>query len=253
MSTAGETQLRLQRGVPAAADPSQVLEQLLVERWSCRAFQPRAVPRPAIEHMLGIAQRAASWCNSQPWQVIVTAGEGTERFRAVLRARAEKVRSSFSADGIGAGSEPDFPMPERYEGVYRERRRACGWQLYNAVGIARGDREASAHQAMKNFDLFGAPHAAIITTDAGRGVYSAVDTGLYVGAFLLAAQSLGLGAIPQAALARYGPFVREYFSIPDDRKMLLGISFGYPDRQHPAYSYRTSRADISEVVRWVSS
>ena len=253
VSTAEETQSREQRGGSATADPAQVLEQLLVERWSCRAFEPQTVPRPTIERVLSIAQRAASWCNTQPWQVIVTTGEGTERFRAALCIHAEKVRSSFSADGIGAGSEPDFPMPERYEGVYRERRRECGWQLYNAVGIARGDREASARQALKNFELFGAPHTAIITTDAGQGLYGAVDTGLYVGAFLLAAQSLGLGAIPQAALARYGPFIRKYFSIPDDRKVLLGISFGYPDRQHPANAYRTSRADISEVVQWVSS
>jgi nitroreductase len=252
MSTAERIRLREPHGIPVSADPAEVLEHLLAGRWSCRAFEPSAVPRPVIERLLRLAQRAASWCNTQPWQVIVTTGDGTERFRAALRAHAEQARS-FSADGLGAGSEPDFPMPERYEGIYRERRRESGWQLYGAVGIARGDREASALQALKNFELFGAPHAAIVTTDAGQGVYGAVDTGVYVGTFLLAAQALGLGAIPQAALARYGPFVRKHFSIPDDRKILLGISFGYPDRQHPANSYRTSRAEISEVVQWISS
>ena len=41
----------------------------------------------------------------------------------------------------------DFPFPERYEGVYQDRRRECAWQLYDSVGIARGDRAASAEQA----------------------------------------------------------------------------------------------------------
>ena len=117
--------------------------------------------------------------------------------------------------------------------------------------VARGDRAASARQAFKNFELFGAPHAAIITTDARHHVYGAVDAGLYVAAFLLAAQSLGLGAIPQAAIARCSPFIREFFGIPADRQVLLAISFGYPDCNHPANSFRRNRATISEAAQWV--
>jgi nitroreductase len=132
--------------------------------------------------------------------------------------------------------------------VYRERRRASGWQLYQAVGVERGDREASALQAFENFRFFGAPHVAIITTDAVHGVYGAVDTGLYVGTFLLAARSLGLGAIPQAALASHSPLIRKHFDIPADRKILVGISFGFADTDHPANNYRTTRAPLNKVV-----
>lgn len=65
-------------------------------------------------------------------------------------------------------------MPTQYTSVHLERRRQSGWQLYEAVGVARGDREASARQAFKNFELFGAPHAAIITIDATQGPYAAL-------------------------------------------------------------------------------
>jgi len=222
-------------------DPSGVLEDLLVTRHSCRAFLDRPVPPGTIERLLWLAQRSASWSNTQPWQVIVTTGEGTARFRRALRTEAER------RDG---GMDSDFPRPARYDGVHNERRRECGWQLYNAVGVARGDRAASARQALRNFDLFGAPHAAIITSAASQGIYGALDCGVYVGNFLLAAQSLGLAAIAQAALARYGAFMHGYFSIPDDQKVLLGISFGYPDQGAAANSYRTSRADLSSVVPW---
>lgn len=223
-------------------DRALVLDQLLSDRWSCRAYTRQQVPRPTIERLLRTAQRTASWCNTQPWQVIVTSGSGTERLRSELTAH---VRSSAAAFA------PDFDHPLPYEGVYRERRRASGWQLYNAVGVERGDREASARQSFENFRFFGAPHVAIITTDARQGVYGAVDAGLYVGSFLLSAQSLGLASIAQAAIATCSPFLHDYFQIPQDRKVLIGISFGYADLDHPANNYRTSRAGLDEVVTWI--
>jgi nitroreductase len=218
-----------------------VLERLLNNRWSCRAFLPTPVPRPVIERMFTLAQRSPSWCNTQPWQAIVTSGEATQRFRDGL---LDHVAEHGEADA------PDYPWPERYDGVYLERRRESGWQLYEAVGVKRGDREASARQARQNFEFFGAPHVAVITIDAAQGVYAAVDGGVYVSTLLLSAESLGLGAIAQAALAGSSSFIREYFEIPDDRKVLVGLSFGYPDRGHVANSYRTARAGLDDVISW---
>jgi nitroreductase len=122
------------------------------------------VPRPVIRQMFDLARRTPSWCNTQPWQVFITDGSATEEFRSKLSAYA----ASHQMD-------PDFAFPAKYEGIYRERRRECGVALYDSLGITRGDREASARQAAKNFDLFGAPHAAIITTEADLGVYGALD------------------------------------------------------------------------------
>ena len=97
----------------------------------------------------------------------------------------------------------DFTPPREYLGVYLERRRESGFQLYNTLGIARGDKAAYAKQALENYNFFGAPHVAIIHTDEALGIYGAIDCGAYVGNFMLAAQALGLGTIPQAALARH--------------------------------------------------
>ena len=76
-----------------------VLEELLGERYSVRAFQPQPVPRETIERLLTAAQRTASWCNSQPWQVIIASGEAKERFRKAIYAAA----ASGTEDGH------DFP------------------------------------------------------------------------------------------------------------------------------------------------
>jgi len=222
------------------ADAADSLTTLLAERHSCRAFLPRSVPRATIERVLRMAQRTPSWCNAQPWQVIVTSGAATARFREALARHAAAHAPS-----------PDIAFPREYRGVYLERRRACGWQLYESVGIARGDREASARQGMENFRLFGAPHVAIVTTDEAQGTYGALDCGAYVSNFMLCAWSLGIASIAQAAIAGQAPFVRAHFGLAPDRLVICGISFGFEDEDHPANRYRTPRASVTQAVDWV--
>jgi nitroreductase len=219
-----------------------VLEELLNERYSVRAFLPKVVPQETIEQVLKVAQRTASWCNSQPWQVVIASGEARERFRKLIYTEAAS----------GAPDNSDFPVPREYRGVYLERRRESGFQLYNTLGIARGDKAAYAKQALENYNFFGAPHVAVIHTDEALGVYGAVDCGAYVSNFMLAAQALGLGTIPQAALARHSGLIRRHFDLGDDRRVVCGISFGYADNAHKVNSYRTSRASVADTATFVS-
>jgi nitroreductase len=224
-----------------AKDAIDVLEVLLDARYSCRAYKTDPVPRPVIERIVRAAQRTASWCNSQPWHVTIMSGVETEKFRKVM----------YETAASGAESAPDFPWPREYVGVYQARRRESGFQLYDAVGIAKGDKVAAARQALENYNFFGAPHVAIITTTEPLGVYGAVDCGAYVGNFMLAALALGVGSIAQAALARRSDVVREHLKLADDRRVVCGISFGYPKHDHIINSYRTSRAPLSEAVTFV--
>ena len=217
-------------------------EALLKRRYSCRGYLPRPVERATIERLLEVAQRTPSWCNSQPWQVHITSGAATERFRAALLAYA----ASHQA-------EPDYAFPREYRGVYLERRRECGFQLYEAVGVARGDRAASAKQAMENFRLFGAPHALVVTTDEALGIYGVLDCGAWVSNFMLAASAAGVACIAQAALAAHPKMLREFFGIGEERRVVCGMSFGYEDAKHPANQFRTSRASKEEVATWIES
>jgi nitroreductase len=219
---------------------TQALARLLNERFTCRAFRSESVADPVIADILEIAQRTPSWCNAQPWQVIVTRGAGSERFREALYRHASDHQAA-----------PDFPHPREYKGVYQQRRRECGLQLYASLGITRDTPDAAKAQGMENFRMFGAPHAAIITTDEALGVYGAIDCGAYLSNFLLAAQSHGVAAAPQAALASHADFVRAHFGLGDDRRVVCGVSFGYAEKDHPINLYRTSRASIDQSVTWV--
>ena len=123
--------------------PSGAFEHLLKERYSCRAFLPQQVDTATITRILEIAQRTPSWCNSQPWKAVITRGAATERFRSAIFDYA-----------AGHERAPDSPSRAKSAASCRERRRECGFQLYESVGIARGDREASARQTMENYRLF---------------------------------------------------------------------------------------------------
>jgi len=218
------------------SDDFKTLTRLLAARYSCRAYLDDPVPEDVIEKIILAAGRAPSWCNAQPWQVTVTHGAETNRFReALLHAVATDK------------PKPDLPWPSGYPGVYGDRRRACGYQLYDALGIAHQDKTARAEQSQQNFHFFGAPHVAIISSESDLGPYGAMDTGGFVTAFMLAATSLGLGSIAQASVAAYAAMIRAHFKLPDTRHILCAISFGYADEAHPANSFRTARAGVAEL------
>ena len=118
------------------------------------------------------------------------------------------------------------------------------------MGIAKGDREGAAAQAAQNYNLFGAPHVAIVTTASALAVYGAIDCGGYVANLMLAARSLGVACVAQAALASRPDAVRDFFSLGEDRLVVCGVSFGYEDAQHAANQFRTTRAELTDAVTW---
>jgi nitroreductase len=215
----------------------EVLNSVLDGRYSCRAFQDIAVPLEDIHAIIETAQKVPSWCNFQPWQVHLVAGE-------VRDTLSEKVMAGAIADeGV-----PDVPFPQTATGKHKERRRTCGLQLYQAVGVARGDREGSRQQMLENYRFFGARQAVVITTPKELGAYGILDCGAFVTAFMMAAQARGIATIAQASIAEMSEIVREILDIPQDRDVLCAISFGYEDTEHPANKFRTERAALGQVL-----
>jgi nitroreductase len=222
-------------GSPISA--ADALAAILNTRHSCRGFLPGPVPDDVLRRLFALAQRTASWCNAQPWQVHLLSGQARDSLSDRLTARVQ------------AGPEkPDIATPAKYEGVYRERRRSSGFALYDAVGIDRDDPAGRFDQMLENFRFFGAPHVAIITVPVALGTYGVMDCGAFVANLLNAAEALGLSAIAQAAIAMYADTVREELDVATDRSIVCGVSLGYADPQHPANAFRTERAELADVV-----
>jgi len=225
----------------AADGDAQVLGRLLATRHSCRGFLPQALPRETIERILAMASRTPSWCNGQPWHVNVLSGP-----------TLDALRDGYTARILAGKRGPDLPFPEAWRGRFLARRRECGRALYESLDIGREDRERTHEQLMRNYRFFDAPHLAVVTTEADLGTYGAVDCGGWIAVFLLAAQSLGIAAVPQAAVASDAAFVREFLAVPEGRQVVAGIAFGLADPAHPVNGFRTTRAPLTETVTWTA-
>lgn len=216
-----------------------LVSALFHRRHSCRAFHADPVAPGDIDRMVRLASRAASWCNTQPWHLAIAGPATTDRLRRELAACARH----------GPG-EREIATEPRYHGVHLERRRVSGWQLYEHAGIARGDKAASREQALRNFDLFGAPQVAVVSCDRALGPYGMIDCGGFIGAFLLAAESLGLASIALASVAAYPGVLRRHLPVPADNAIVCAIAFGY-ERDDPVNAFRTDRAAPDELCAWV--
>lgn len=217
-------------------ETSSTFLSIVESRRSMREFKSDPVPDSVIEAVFGVAQRAPSNCNTQPWFVHVVTGETLEKLRSELPAK-------FAAGEIAL----DFPYDGQYEGVYKERQYASAAALYDSLGIAREQKAERNAWFMRNFSFFDAPAVAFFTLPTGLGLREACDLGMYAQTVMLGLTAHGLGSCPQTALAFLANVIRPTLSLGDHEQLMFGMSFGYPT-ESAVNNVRTDRAQLSEVV-----
>ena len=57
-------------------------DDVILGRRSIRGYKPDPVPKALIEEIIGLAMRAPSSMNTQPWNFYIITGEPLERIRA---------------------------------------------------------------------------------------------------------------------------------------------------------------------------
>lgn len=220
-------------------DETPTFQHTVRTRRSCRGFLPKPVPDDVLREVLTDAQCAPSNCNTQPWQVHIVSGAKLAELSRVLHAKndAGEVTPDFSFD------------MEEYYGAFRERQQAQGKAYYEALAVARADQEGRKQAAALNYSFFSAPHVALLFMPSfGDNVRVGGDIGMYGQTFLLSLAARGLGGIPQTALGFFAGTIRETLGIPDQLKMLFGISFGYPDDKAPGNRMWMDRVPITDSV-----
>lgn len=216
------------------------VERVWTERKSIRAFRPEPLAQETLDQIFGAAQRAPSWCNVQPWRVVVTRPPVTGELAEALQAAA---RSGFPR------AEVAFPM--EYPSPYKEERIKCGAALYTAMGIARDDKAGRYDAWLRNYALFDAPHVAIVSSDRRLGAYPYVDVGVWLGYVLTAAALLGVDTCPMAAVAAYPDVLRARLPIGETETILFGLVLGHADEAAPANATRTTREPTATNVTFI--
>ena len=217
--------------------------ELIKARKSVRGYQQKPVPREVIEDILAVAKWSPSSMNTQPWHVHVVTGEPLERIR---RGNTENMVK-------GVPPKRDFPMKEAYDGIHRKRQVDIAIQLFDAMGIARDDKERRTDWVMRGFRQFDAPVSLVLTYDKylEPAAISQFDLGALSHAIVLAAWERGLGTVINGQGIMQSAVVREHAGIPDDQNIMICIAMGYPDEDFVANSVKSVREDAANFVRYV--
>ncbi|TPG42529.1 nitroreductase [Sphingomonas koreensis] len=218
-------------------------DDVILGRRSVRGYKADPVPQALIEEILGLAMRAPSSMNTQPYHFYVITGGVLDRIRM---GNTERMIA-------GVPQSREFRTGEAFAGPHRERQIGVAKQLFAAMGIARDDKEARQDWVLRGFRQFDAPVCIIITYDrvlAGSDD-TAFDCGAVATALVNAAWSRGLGAVINSQGIMQSPVVREQAGIADDQVIMKSIALGWPDDSFPANAVVSERRPVREAAVFV--
>jgi len=162
------------------------------QRRSVRAYLDKQIEPKVLEEIFLEAQDSPSNCNTQPWHVVVVSGEARD-----------KIEKAMIADIMaGKAPTPHFtPGDQNLKDEYRKRQIACAISLYDSVDIKYEEKQKRQELMVRNWQFFGAPHAAFFSMPKTMSEINAVDMGIYLQSIMLILTERGLASCPQGALA----------------------------------------------------
>lgn len=225
--------------------PCRTADEAILTRQSIRAFLPRPVPRAMIEEILGVASRAPSGTNIQPWHVYVVTGDAkAEVTRRVLAAFDDPEEAARHT------REYDY-YPEQWISPFIDRRRKIGWDMYGLLGIARGEHAKMHRQHGRNFAFFDAPVGLFFTMDRTMRSGSLLDVGMFMQNVMVASRARGLDTCPQAAWLEWHRIIADVLALPAQQTLVCGMSLGWADPEAPVNRLVTDREPAAGFARFL--
>jgi nitroreductase len=218
-------------------------EEIAQDRRSIRGYKTDPIPREVLEEIIHIAKHAPSSMNTQPWHFHVLTGEPLERIR---KGNTEKMMAGSSVDR-------EIKLNHGYEGPHRERQIEIAVQLFEAMGIARDDKERRMDWVMRGFRQFDAPVSIVITVDKALAddTIAHFDCGAATYGLVLAAWSKGIGSVINGQGIMQSSVVRENANIPEDQVIMTCVAMGYPDETFVANDVKSRRSPNDKVASFI--
>jgi nitroreductase len=218
-------------------------EEIAQDRRSIRGYKTDPIPREILEEIIHIAKHAPSSMNTQPWHFHVLTGEPLERIR---KGNTEKMMAGSSVDR-------EIKLNHGYEGPHRERQIEIAVQLFEAMGIARDDKERRMDWVMRGFRQFDAPVSIVITVDKALAddTIAHFDCGAATYGLVLAAWSKGIGSVINGQGIMQSSVVRENANIPEDQVIMTCVAMGYPDETFVANDVKSRRSPNDKVASFI--
>jgi len=210
-------------------------------RRSIRRFTSEAVPKADLEQLIKTARWSPSYKNSQPWEALILSGDKKKALSKILVDLLADNKESY----------PDLVAPTAWPEAEGNRIKQLLAKRKELTGIDLNAPEMIIKAKKANFNFYYAPHAIYLFQDASLSEWSLFDIGLFAQSLMLAAHASGLATVPQAFATDYSKEVKEFLGIPATKRLILGLSVGYPDIDSSVNAYRTERSDIAEFCNYM--
>lgn len=222
-----------------------MVDQVIRDRRSVRAFLPTPVPRSDIEAILEIAARAPSGTNTQPWQVYVLSGARKQALSD------EIVQTFFDPNALAQHHEEYDYYPATWVEPFLSRRRKIGLDLYGLLGLTRDNLVGMKAQQARNYQFFDAPVGLIFTLDRVMGQGSLLDYGMFMQNIMIAARARGLDTCPQAAFNQFHKIIARQLDLPASQKIICGMALGYADPSKIENTLETVREPVANFAHFL--
>ncbi len=218
-------------------------DDVILGRRSIRGFKDEPVPQDLLREVIGLATRAPSSMNTQPWYFHAVAGDALDRIR----------QGNTERNLAGVPASREIRMHGPYDGVHRERQKAIAVQLFDAMDIAWSDKERRKDWVLRGFRQFDAPVSIVVCFDKSldNNDIAIFDCGAVVNCLVNAAWSRGLGAVINGQGIMQSPVVREHAGIPDDQIIMSCVAMGFPRDDFAANDVVSTRRPVDDVVSFV--
>lgn len=210
-------------------------------RRSIRKFTNDSIPQKDLKALIETAQWSPSYKNTQPWEIAIVSGDKKKELSKVLVDLLEEK----------APPTPDFTTPTSWPAAEQERIDYLMNTRKELTGLDLTAPEMVVKAKKANFNFYFAPHAIYLFQDASLSEWSIFDMGLFAQSLMLAANAMGLATVPQAFATDYAKEVKECLGIPASKRLVLGLSVGYPDMESPVNAYRTERSSIDSICQFM--
>lgn len=222
-----------------------MVDQVIRDRRSVRAFLPTPVPRSDIEAILEIAARAPSGTNTQPWQVYVLSGARKQALSD------EIVQTFFDPNALAQHHEEYDYYPATWVEPFLSRRRKIGLDLYGLLGLTRDNLVGMKAQQARNYQFFDAPVGLIFTLDRVMGQGSLLDYGMFMQNIMIAARARGLDTCPQAAFNQFHKIIARQLDLPASQKIICGMALGFSDPSKIENTLETVREPLANFAHFL--
>ncbi|KAJ3449645.1 nad(p)h nitroreductase ydgi-related [Anaeramoeba flamelloides] len=168
---------------------SNAVLDCIKSRRSCRSFDPnKEVKRSDIEEILDIAKHSPSANHSQPWKVKITT---------------------------------NAPMLRRMGKEY--------FEVFKKDKQFRGFVQMAKKLPVSEPIFYDAPMAMFIYADLkrGKGIFTNLDVGIFVGSILHGLESKGLGGVALGVLKFQQDILEKEIRTEENEELLIGIGVGY--------------------------